>query len=404
VRSPLRRRAARRTGAAFACVVSAAAGCSDFTPSRDAPPRGTFGREFYTVLCDRVGAQSLREDITGVSFHDMCHTDTSGTFPSTTVDTSLLPPLTATTTPDGDPVTLAQQQAQRAHDVARVDALGLHRQALITAFDAALPATTTPEQPIVAGECPDPDAAQADSSGRLELQPEFSAILGRLVDLYNDETIPTVTRAFGDAMNQVKVDQDLQVALARMDARQGYRPLPFELGVARPAFAYPRLVELARALVAVLLGDGTTIGAQAFVQTQAVAYQELRTPATTLLASLASTPDPLLGGRLVLNRPRSLLESMRDVALNEDPAFMVGTPTYVVRRDPRGYASVPLVGGVIPPPFVDSNGDAGVAVLQHRRGQRLARFGRPCAPGDERIRPSLRLRRRRPDVRGGARA
>ena len=29
----------------------------------------------------------------------------------------------------------------------------------------------------------------------------------------------------------------------------------------------------------------------------------------------------------------------------------------MVSRDPRGYASVPLVNGEVPPPFVDADGD-----------------------------------------------
>jgi hypothetical protein len=96
----------------------------------------------------------------------------------------------------------------------------------------------------------------------------------------------------------------------------------------------------------------------AFTQSQLVLYNELRTPTTTPpLSLLTSTPDPALGGRPVLDRPRSLLEALRLVALTENPAFTTGNPSYVVSRDPRGYASVPLVKGAVPPPFVDADGD-----------------------------------------------
>ncbi|HEY8088236.1 MAG TPA: hypothetical protein VIF09_10335, partial [Polyangiaceae bacterium] len=335
----------------------AGAGCSDFSVHRVTPPRGTFGQELYSVVCDRVGAQSLREDVTGASYHALCHPDAAGKY-ADHVDASQLPPLTATTTPDGQPVTLAQQQHQRALDVARVEALGRDRAALVGAFDGILPATTIPSLPLAQGECPDPDAANARADGRMPLQTELKAFLGRIVDLYDDDTIPFATRALGDLMNAVKADPELQSAFARVDARQGYRPLPLALGVSRPALAYPRLVELMRALVAVLLGDPQSPGAQAFVQSQSVLYQELRTPSTTPpLALLTSTPDPSLGGLAVLGRPRSLLEIVQQVALTENDAFMAGDPAYVVARDPRGYASVPLSGGHVPAPFVDADGD-----------------------------------------------
>jgi hypothetical protein len=332
-------------------------GCSDFSIARTAPPRGTFGQEMYSVVCDRVGAQSLREDVTGASFHAVCHPDATGAY-AAHVDVSQLPPLTATTTPDGTPVTLAVQQQRRALNVARVEALGRDRARLVPAFDAVLPPATIPELPLAAGECPDPDAAQASSDGRLAMQKEFTAFLGRIVDLYNDDTIPFATRALGDVMNEVKADTSLQAALARVDARQGYRPLPLAIGVARPALAYSRLVELARALLAVLLADEKSAGAQSFQQAQQVLYEELRTPSTTPpLSLLSSKPDPMLGGRLVLSRPRSLLEAVSTVALTENDAFAAGNPTWALRRDPRGYAAVPLVNGAVPAPFVDADGD-----------------------------------------------
>jgi len=375
------RDASRRTRVPVALVGLALGGaaCSDFGTNRVVPARGTFGTELYTVVCDRVGAQSLREDVTGASFAAVCHPDANGNFAST-VDQSQLPLLTATTTADGQPVSLATQQANRVLNVARVEALARDRQGLIAAFDATLPATTIPEQPIASGECPDPDAASADSSGNLPLQKEFTSFLSRIVDLYDDDTIPNATRALGDVMNEVKADPDLQAALARVDARQGYRPLPIALGVSRPALGYPRLVELSRALLNVLLTDPNSAGGQAFTQAQLVLYNELRTPSTDpSLPLLTSTPDPALGGRLVLSRPRSLLEVAQQVALTQGPAFQIGDPSYIAQRDPRGYASVKLVNGAIPPPFVDADGD-GLADIDSL-GQFVTSDGsRPASP------------------------
>ncbi|MGH7297606.1 MAG: hypothetical protein ACRELB_21895, partial [Polyangiaceae bacterium] len=128
---------AHRSAAAVVLAVAAGvagAGCSDFAVHRVTPPRGTFGQELYSVVCDRVGAQSLREDVTGASFHAVCHPTASGQY-ADHVDVSLLPPVTATTTPEGQPVTLAQQQHQRALDVARVEALARDRSELVAAFD-----------------------------------------------------------------------------------------------------------------------------------------------------------------------------------------------------------------------------------------------------------------------------
>jgi hypothetical protein len=340
----------------IAGAVVLGSGCSDFSTARVAPPRGTFGRELYTILCDRVGAQALREDITGASFRAVCHPDANGSF-ADHVDQSQLPQLTATTTPAGQPVSLAVQQQHRALDVARVEALARDRSRLVAALDAAVPATTIPERRLDNGECPDPDAADADSAGNLRLQSELRALAGRLIDLYDDDTVPFVTRALGDTLNQVKSDPDLQAALARMDARAGYRPLPLALGVSRPAMAYPRLVELSRALLGVLLQGSSTPGQQAFEQAQRVLYEEFRTSTSSPLPLLSTTPDPALGGRLVLSRPRSLVESVGAAALTQDDAFMVDQPSYIVRRDPRGYASIPLVNGAVPSPFIDSNGD-----------------------------------------------
>src|SRR5690606_2441156 len=114
--------------------------CADeFDTSRATPPRGSLGREMYTLLCDRVGAQALREDITGASFHDVCHADASGSFESDTVDVSKLPPLDPDARDvDGKPVSLEQQEKNRRHRIARVEALARRRDDLIEALDDAL--------------------------------------------------------------------------------------------------------------------------------------------------------------------------------------------------------------------------------------------------------------------------
>ena len=71
-------------------LICAAAACtSDFDTTRTIPPRGTVGQELFIVLCDRVAAQALPEDVTGVAWHPVCHPDASGNF-AATVDQSKL--------------------------------------------------------------------------------------------------------------------------------------------------------------------------------------------------------------------------------------------------------------------------------------------------------------------------
>ena len=41
----------------------------------------------------------------------------------------------------------------------------------------------------------------------------------------------------------------------------------------------------------------------------------------------------------------------------QDPSFGAGPSRFIVKRDARGVAAVPLVGGAVPAPFVDRNGD-----------------------------------------------
>ena len=71
------RRSLAAPGLLFA-LTTAVPGCSDFVTARSTPPRGSLGRELYSLICDRVGAQSLREDITGASYYGICFSPRSG--------------------------------------------------------------------------------------------------------------------------------------------------------------------------------------------------------------------------------------------------------------------------------------------------------------------------------------
>ena len=369
-------------------LAAVSAGCaSDFDTTRVVPPRGSLGEEMYTVICDRVGANALREDVTGASYHAVCHADASGSY-ATTVDQSLLVPLDPNAVNvDGVPVPLAVEEQDRAYHVARIEAVGRHRLDLTDAFNAAFPDVLIPVKDLTN---PDP-TAQCNPAGMGNLQKELGNVLGRFTDIEDDGTIPLFTEALARVMNDIKAAPDAQTSLTQFDARQGYRPNEIALGAARAALAYPRLVPLVDALLKVIASDSdpydTTAAGLAnpslpyneltnrkpipgpanaqFESFLEVAYQELRTATPDApLAPLVVTPDAQIPDRQLLSRPRTDLELIRQVMLAQSPTFDDGTALattrYVTQRDLRGFAAVPLVNGVVPAPFVDLTGANGV--------------------------------------------
>lgn len=338
------------------------------------------------MVCDRVGAQALREDIAGESFHSVCHADPNGGFVDK-VDRSKLPSLDPTAIDiHGKPVTLEQQEKNRAHRIARIEALARRRDDLIVAFDTAFT-----NEMIGIKDLENPDEKKScdpspEKVSEADVRTELAGMLGRLTDLYNDDTIPHLTRGLTRVMNDVDKSQEAQSALARFDARQGYRPTDIALGVARPMLSYPRLVELANALLRLLSADidptgvnlppetpkkkakdrvaqDRTAGAAhgALVQLMAVSREELRTAkAIPDLPPLQAVPDSADPSLVRLSRPRGNLELTRAILLKEDPAFSIGSSKYIVARDPRGVAKVKLdSSGKVPSPFLDKAGPGG---------------------------------------------
>jgi hypothetical protein len=369
--------------------VVAGAGCAaDFDANRVAPPRGTLGREMYTLVCDRVGAQALREDVAGVSYHAVCHADASGHF-ADEVDASRLPALGEANDVDGRPVSIEQQAANRVHRIARIQAVARRRQDLIAAFDTAFA-----NESIAIKDLANPDPARScdpvrgSTGSEADLRPELAAMLGRVTDLYNDETIPHLTRALARMMDDIEREPEAQAALARFDARRGYRPKSVAAGVAGPALAYPGLVELANALFRALSSDVDPLGLRpgapaagqarkkatertsddriagsahaSLVDMLAVLNEELRTATRGPdLAPLTVSNDPRDPTLVRLSRPRGNLELARTVLLAHDASFATGEPHFIVVRDARGFAKVALSGGKVPAPFVDLAGGDG---------------------------------------------
>ena len=170
-------------------------------------------------------------------------------------------------------------------------------------------------------------------------------------------------------------------------------PAGIAMGVSRPALAYPRLVELANALLRLLSGDTDPLGLTAspgapppaaptkkaadrvatdripgkahasLVDLLAVMKEELASakalPDLPPLTIAPDARDPLLER---LSRPRGNLEGLRTIFLAQDPAFSVGEPgsmIAVAARDSRGFAKVVTAGGKVPSPFVDLTGPKG---------------------------------------------
>jgi hypothetical protein len=338
------------------------------------PPRGSLGEELFGVVCDRVGAQALHEDLTGASFRDLCHKRADGTY-AESVDTAALPPLVdGQVDLNGRPVPLAEQKADRAYGVARVETLARHRADLIAALDA-----TFPDEQIPIRDLSNPDPTKScdapAASGEGSLHDELSNLLGRFQDLYTDGTVPQSTEATAHVVDAFRAAADAQAAWAVFDARAGYRPIDIALGAARPMVAYPRLRDFANAALALLSADASPYDPNAAHDAQGnripvpgAAYPQLNKLLEVAHAELlAAAPDPPLApltvatdattGCTVLSRPRSDLETFQALLLAQDPAFGSGAPRYIVERDARGYAVVPPVAGQIPAPFVDADRD-----------------------------------------------
>jgi hypothetical protein len=331
-----------------------ALGCADFDTSRSIPKRKSLGYELYGLACDRVGAQALREDVTGASFHAVCHPDANGDY-TDKVDLAQLPPIEESFDKDGKIVSIEQQQKNRRYRVARIEALARDRDKFAEAIDVALAKVKIPVKDLAAAD-PAKSCDPPAKSGEGDMREQLRDTLGRLVDLYNDRTIPQVTEGIAHVLDRIAADPEAQQALARFDARQGYRPMAVAVGVARPALSYPRIVDAANAVFAVLGPKGRA--RPAFEALLAAAHEEMRTSvASPTLPPLAFTVDPADPSKRWLARPRGSLELARQILLTQDDAFQTGAPKLVVQRDARGVAVVPLVGGKLPAPFLDNDGD-----------------------------------------------
>jgi len=153
--------------------------------------------------------------------------------------------------------------------------------------------------------------------------------------LYDQGPALTAVDKLSETLDVFAAETEMTSALARMSPRVGYRPGPSALGVVREVLAYPELHELL-----LVFGDAVTDGGVA-----KESFDELnRTLAATLRGASEST-EPL--------GAETTLSVALDLLLAERAELGTGRPLQLVRRDPRGVASV----AGLPAMFADTDGD-----------------------------------------------
>jgi hypothetical protein len=333
-------------------LLCTACGTADLDTTRPSRPPVTLGEDFYGVLCDRMGALLLPEDLTGASFHDLCHLGTDGKY-AERVDTARLPPLVEGAVDSaGQPVSVASQEAKRAEALARLAALARHRPRVVAALDALVPDSEVPVRDISnpAPELTCNPAAQEWA----RLHAELAALLDRMTAMYGDGTLPDTTRALAAWLESFEGSPEATQLWAELDARQGYQPPERTLGALRPLLSYPGLRDLLDAAthaVAPSASPGPT--RTPFTSMLEVAHHALRTvQPQEVRAPLSATYDAL-AKRDVLSRPRTAPELLSALLLTEAGPTPAGPPVLAPRRDGRGVAAVTSVGL----PFSDADAD-----------------------------------------------
>jgi hypothetical protein len=348
---------------ALGASVVATASCHDIDTARVAPKKATLGDDIYGVFCDRVGASSLPEDLSGYSYSAVCHYDDQGRY-ADKVDTKALPP------PSGD-----AQKTARSRAIAKVERMAQRRSDVIQAINAIFPA-----------DVKIPDLVKG--SGEIGLHDALFDLAQTLTPLYEstpfdpkgEALLPSNTRALGKVFDAFGAkgtcageatacsfdadcgggicEQGARGAMSRAWSRRGYRPFQVGMGMMRPALAYPDLRKLTTTTLA-LLGPGGAASAE-LQQVLTTVQQELFTATNNVSQAGPFTVDP---ATLQPNRPREDMELVRDLFLTEDPAFAVGvgSPFLIARRDRRGFVvpegNVPGMPGTVPAPFSDLDND-----------------------------------------------
>ena len=347
-------------------AVVAATSCSTLDTTRVAGPNATLGDDIYGVLCDRVGASVLAEDLGGASYDAVCHYDAKSHY-GDKVDVTVLPPAST-----------AAAKTARKLSVAKLERMAQRRHDLIHAINATFPDASIP------------DITSKDPSAKIRLHDALFTFGQTVSQLYESNPVdpkgaplmPSHTRSMArlfDAMaapgtcagasTKCTWDSDcgaagicqspVRDALSHLWGRQGYRPFQVGLGFVRPALGYPDLRKLTTTTLSVL-GPGGAASPE-LQQVLGVVQQELVTAGATV------SPLPPLSVAVGLaqpNRPRQNIEFASALFLTRSDVFAASAsalPSYIALRDRRGLVvpagNVPGDKATLLAPFSDLDGD-----------------------------------------------
>lgn len=174
--------------------------------------------------------------------------------------------------------------------------------------------------------------------------------LVRLLPLYDDSTIPVVTRTLAATLTRLSQDDAAVSALAALLYRQGYVDRSHEEALARRIVGYSSYRELTKSLLELMLDHDGLDG-------RGEPNPDEHAPIGRLQASIANGMRDL---EISTDAERDAV-LLADLLLKEDSRFSVGDAPLlaasVVARDVRGMAKVQTVGGRVPAPFVDAQSD-----------------------------------------------
>lgn len=249
----------------------------DTTP--EAAPASTAGEAIYRELCQRIAAAENPTDFSGSISRGTC----------------------------------AKGDAPAPGTGRRLRALHAERTRLITALDAAIPAS---------------------------MSADAKELLVRMLPLYDEGKVQAAMSGAATLAEAVQTDTAALAVLERLGHREGYRPLKLSLGLLQPLLAYPRLNALSQQLA----GEVTSGAARP-------AFQGLVRATRAHLLETAATPASTTDGA------DSTLATLRTLALSTHPSLGDGKPRFVVHRDARGMAHPASLGASLVAPFVDADHD-----------------------------------------------
>lgn len=320
---------------------------------------GTVGEEVYGVFCDRFGANTFREDLSGASFRALCH-KTDGKY-ADDVDVSLLPPLDEKAyDASGAPVPLATQQAQRAQRISAMRRLSASRGDILDAIDAI-----ASEELIDLKDLWSEGAASCGpSTERAKLVEEIGAMLRRIGPIYTDNSLLGVVQGADPVLASFSDTKGAIAGWRALRARMGYRPGADTFAGLRAVLAEEQLFDNLGDVLRTIgpHADPTNPrseagpGHAALLALMGTARAELLNLDAKERAHLTQALDA--GGKYAPTRARNMLEFVSALASTESPSFKVGSKDrWLVRRDTRGVAWVAGTGSKINAPFVDADGD-----------------------------------------------